>query len=280
MRCGVATVLFGCAYVAWSPRTVADESHALDAGAAPGSSSESELARRSENPLEDLVSVPVEENLAYGIGVYDRANSTLKIEPRVPIHILKSWNIVTRTIIPFISKADKDSPTGGSSGLGDINPTFFFSPARPGALIWGFGPDFVLPTATQTSLGAGKWSAGPALALTFRPHPFSFAIVASNVWSFAGHGGHSGVTEGSLQYFFHYNFESGWSLQSSPTMTAEWNKRAGDVWEVPVGGGAARVFKWRGVALNPGVAAYYYVLTRPDSPNWELRCEVSLLFPD
>ena len=37
----------------------------------------------------------------------------------------------------------------GLPDFGDINPTFFFSPANPGRVIWGVGPAFVLPTATQ-----------------------------------------------------------------------------------------------------------------------------------
>jgi Putative MetA-pathway of phenol degradation len=277
---GSATAVLLCVCAAWSPTAVAEEVHAPDSGSSVEPASERELARRSENPIEDMVSVPVQENLDYGIGSYDRANSTLKIEPRIPIHVLASWNVLTRTIIPFMYKADESSATGGSSGLGDINPTFFISPAHPGALIWGLGPDFVLPTATQTSLGAGKWSVGPALALAFQPKPFSFAMIVSNIWSFAGQSGSSSVNEGSLQYFVHYNFGSGWSLKSSPTMTAEWNKAAGDVWEVPVGGGVAKVFKWRKVAINPSLAAYDYVLKRSDSPDWELRCEVSFLFPE
>jgi hypothetical protein len=48
-------------------------------------------------------------------------------------------------------------------GLGDFNPTFFLSPAKPGALIWGAGSTFTLPTATDSRLGSGKWSMGPAV---------------------------------------------------------------------------------------------------------------------
>ena len=105
-----------------------------------------------------------------------------------------------------MNQANQNAATGGSSGLGDVNPTFFLTPARTGTFLWGFGPDFVLPTATQTSLGAGKWSVGPALALVFRPKPFSIAVIVSNVWSFAGASGKPSVNEGSLQYLLHYGF--------------------------------------------------------------------------
>jgi hypothetical protein len=268
-----AALLLGVSYAAWSLR----ESRAR---ANPGArDSPGALARALQNPIEDMITVPVELNLDYGVGAYDRANGTLKVEPRGPIHVRAGWNIATRTIVPIMNQANQNAATGGSSGLGDVNPTFFLSPARTGPFLWGFGPDFVLPTATQTSLGTGKWSAGPALALVFRPKRFSLAVIASNVWSFAGASGKPSVNEGSLQYLGHYGFGDGWSLNSSPTITAEWNNAAGDVWEVPVGGGLARVIRWRDFAIAPGLAAYDYVMKRSDSPDWELRCEVSFLFP-
>lgn len=266
-----AAVLVGMSCATWAP--------ALSAAKATSADSESELGKRAENPIEDMVNVPVELNLDYGIGAYDRANSTLKVEPRVPFHVLENWNVATRTIIPIVNQANDKATTGGSSGLGDVNPSFFFSPAHPGVFAWGVGPDFVLPTATQTGLGAGKWSAGPALALVLRWKPFSVATIVSNVWSFAGQSGASSVNKGSLQYFLHLDLGDGWSLKSSPTMTADWNKATGDVWEVPVGGGVARAYKWHGVAIKPALSAYDYVMRRSSSPVWELRAEVSFVFP-
>ena len=265
-----AALMVGGLCAAWSPPLIAQEA---------GGASESELAQRSQNPIEDMVNVPVEENLDYGIGPNDRAQSTLKIEPRIPAHVLPTWNIVTRTIIPITYKPDTTATTGGSSGLGDLNPTFFVTPAHPGPVIWGVGPDFVLPTATQTSLGAGKWSVGPAVALVVKPKPWTIGFIASNVWSFAGQSGRSSVDKGSLQYFIHYNLANGWSLKTSPTMTAEWNKASGDVWTVPVGAGAAKVFKLGKVAIDASLAGYAYAAKPSDGPDWQLRCEASFLFP-
>ena len=46
-----------------------------------------------------------------------------------------------------------------------------------------------------------------------------------------------------------------------------------------MGGGVAKLFKWRDLVVHPGLAAYDYVLKRSNSPDWELRSEVSFLFP-
>jgi hypothetical protein len=70
---------------------------------------------------------------------------------------------------------------GGRSpfGLGDLNPTFFLSPAKPGKLIWGVGPTFTLPTATDSLLGTSKWSMGPAAVALSMPGPWVFGALAN-----------------------------------------------------------------------------------------------------
>ena len=78
---------------------------------------------------------------------------------------------VTRTIIPIINQPSPAAGVRSALGLGDINPQFYLSPAKPGGLIWGIGPTFTFPTATSPILGADKWSAGPALVvLTIQGH--------------------------------------------------------------------------------------------------------------
>jgi hypothetical protein len=39
--------------------------------------------------------------------------------------------------------------------MGDINPTLFLSPAKPGAIIWGPGPTFTFATATDSQAKGG-----------------------------------------------------------------------------------------------------------------------------
>ena len=42
----------------------------------------------------------------------------------------------------------------GFFGFGDMVPSFFLSPSKPGALIWGLGPVFQLPIAASLLLEA------------------------------------------------------------------------------------------------------------------------------
>jgi hypothetical protein len=114
------------------------------------------------------------------------------------------------------------APEGGANGLGDLNPTFFLSPARPGKLIWGFGPTFLAPTATDPTLGQGKWGAGPSIVLLVQPEHWTIGVLANNIWSFAGNEGRTRVNQFLTQYFVTRNFEHGWFLTSAPILTANW----------------------------------------------------------
>ena len=90
-----------------------------------GEAEEEELAKAAQNPVGDLISLPVISQPAPGS---DRTN-----------------------------------------GLGDLNFTGFISPSKPGKVIWGVGPAFIFPTATDNVLGTDKWSAGPSVVVLTMP---------------------------------------------------------------------------------------------------------------
>jgi hypothetical protein len=150
--------------------------------------SEEELVKETQNPVADLITVPLQNNFNFGTGSKNRTVYVGNIQPVIPIHITDDWNLITRTIMPIINQPSLFPGTDSATGLGDINPTFFFSPAKPGELIWGVGPTFTLPTATDSLLGAGKFSMGPAaVALTIQGHWVVGALM-NNQWSVAGWG--------------------------------------------------------------------------------------------
>ena len=137
--------------------------------------------------------------------------------------------------------------SGSAWGLGDINPSLFFSPAKPGAVIWGVGPTLTIPTATDSKLGSGKFSLGPtAVALTIQG-PWVFGALINNQWSVAGWGDKD-VNQMLLQPFVNFNLPQGWYLTSSPIMTANWEAASGGKWTVPVGGGVGKLLRTGGSA--------------------------------
>src|SRR5271168_2661951 len=117
---------------------------------AAASSSTDALQKATQNPVASLISVPVQNNNNFGIGPDDRTQDVLNIQPVIPVRISPNWNLIARIITPIIYQPTVSQPVNqGAFGFGDLNPSFFLSPAKPGKIIWGAGPALVLPTATN-----------------------------------------------------------------------------------------------------------------------------------
>ena len=247
----------------------------------PSDSNTEELQKATQNPVASLISVPFQNNTDLNIGPFARDKSTLNVQPVIPMKLNESWNLIARIITPLLFQPDVSQAHLGTFGLGDIQPTFFLSPAKPHKLIWGVGPALLLPTATDDNLGTGKWAAGPAVVVLLQPGKWTVGALVSNLWSFAGLTTRSDVNTMSLQYFVNYNLQNGWYLTSSPTLSANWTATTGNIWLVPFGAGFGRIFKVGSQPVNGSVSAYYNV-ARPDStpsPTWQLRMQIVLLYP-
>jgi hypothetical protein len=249
-----------------------------------------DLAKQTQNPVADLISVPLQNNFNFGTGSKNRTVYVGNIQPVIPIKLSDEWNLITRTILPIINQPSLFPGMGSATGLGDLNPTLFFSPAKPGALIWGLGPTFTLPTATDSLIGSGKLSLGPAaVALTMQGNWVVGALM-NNQWSVAGWGsGH--VNQMLIQPFINYNLPRGWYFASAPIMTANWAAaKAGDVWTVPLGGGVGKLFRLGDIIPLKGDAIaklpintqlqFFGNVAKPEfGSDWQLRFQVQLLFP-
>ena len=238
-----------------------------------------DLAKQSQNPIADLVSVPFQSNTNFNAGPFNRTQEVLNIQPVVPLHLNANWNLITRTIVPVMSQP---SPifNSNTNGIGDITEELFLSPTHPGPLIWGVGPVFTVPSATDPILGQGKVLFGPTVVLLTTPGHWVIGVLANNQWSVGGNPLRRSVNEMLVQPFVNYNLPHGWFLTTSPVITADWLAAPGQQWTVPVGGGLGRVFKLGDQPVSMYVSAYYNAI-RPDAaPNWQLRAELSLLFPE
>jgi hypothetical protein len=122
----------------------------------------SSIAKQAQNPIANLISVPLENDFDPQTG-YKREDSYVQeVKPVVPFRLSNDWNLITRTIIPIIQVPDLTPNVSGVSGLGDVELSLFLSPAKVGPVIWGVGPAISIPTATEDILGTKKLSVGPA----------------------------------------------------------------------------------------------------------------------
>jgi hypothetical protein len=241
-----------------------------------------DLAKAVQNPVASLISVPVQNVTDFNIGPYQRdRNTVLQFQPVIPMQLGQSWNLITRIIAPIIAQPDIAQPNGTTFGLGDINPSFFLSPAQPGKLIWGAGPTFLIPTATDRSLGTGKFSIGPSIVALIQPGKWTLGLLVNNLWSVAGPSDRPNVNSMTLQYFVNYNLKKGYYLTSQPILSANWNAPAGNAWLVPFGGGIGRIMRLGPQPVNLRVEAYVNA-KRPDelpSPTWQLKFQMAFLYP-
>ncbi len=245
-----------------------------------------DLQKAVQNPVASLISVPVQNNSNFGVGPDYRTQNVLNIQPVIPARISENWNLITRIIIPIINQPTVSTPLApegepvnqGAYGLGDINPTFFLSPAKAHKVIWGVGPTFLLPSATNPILGQGKWGVGPSIVLLTQPGHWTLGVLVNNIFSFAGESSRPAVNQMLLQYFINYNLKKGYFITWQPTLTANWEVTSGR-WLVPYGGGIGRIMKlgFQPVSIT---AQFYGNPVRPAGTSpWGMRLQIAFLFP-
>jgi opacity protein-like surface antigen len=258
---------------------VSDASTSTSRGYSKEPSEDEDLAQKSQNPIADLVSVPFQSNTNFNAGPFDRTQEVLNIQPVVPLHISSEWNLIARTIVPVISQPDPIS-NSSTNGIGDITEELFFSPVHSGALIWGAGPVFTVPSATDPILGTGRVLLGPTAVFLMTPPHIVMGVLLLNQWSVGGNPLLPSVNAFTAQPFFNYNFPHGWFFTSSPLITANWLAAPGQQWVVPVGGGFGRIFKIGDQPVSANIAAYYNIVHPDGAAHWQLRAELTFLFPE
>ncbi len=243
----------------------------------PAESSE-DLAKKSQNPIANLVSLPVQSNTNFNSGPFNRTQEIVNIQPVVPMPLNEDWNVISRTIVPLVSQPD---PVINSStnGIGDITQSLFLSPANPGKLIWGVGPVFTVPSASDPILGTGKILFGPTAVFLTTPGHWVLGVLLNNQWSVGGNSQRPAVNTGLAQPFVNYNMAHGWFLTTSPIITVNWLAAPGQQWTVPVGGGFGRVFRLGEQPVNASIQAYYNAIRPTGASDWQLRTSIALLFP-
>jgi hypothetical protein len=206
---------------------------AVSAARAQEQAADAGLAQELTNPLADLITLPVQINFDRDLGPADRGTKTVtNVQPVIPFALSEKWNLISRTIVPIVYQDDVFPGQGSQFGLGDVNLSLFFSPRAPtaGGVIWGVGPVFLLPTATDSLLGSRKWSAGPAgVALTNRGR-WTLGVLANHVWSFAGDDARQDLSNTFVQPFVSYTWPSAWTVSMQSESSYNWKS---EQWSIP-----------------------------------------------
>jgi len=254
-------------------------------------SGQSDLAKAAQNPIANLISLPLQNNTNFNVGPRERTQNVLNVQPVWPLSINEKWNVITRTIVPVtwissgqsIGDASIPSPVDQDRifGLGDSTFTAFVSPKDSGKLTWGVGPVVLVPTSTDDVLGPGVWGAGLSAVFLGMPGHWVIGSLFSNVWSKQEDDGTRAVNLFTWQYFVNYNIPdgNGLYLTTAPIINADWESDSDNRWTVPFGGGVGKIFKIGKQPVNGQVSAYYNAEKPKFGADWQLRLQLQFLFP-
>lgn len=119
-----------------------------------------DLAKAAQNPVADMISVPLQNNFNFNVGPHKQLQNVLNIQPVIPITLNSEWNLITRWITPVIAQPALTLNGEREFGLGDINPSFFFSPKQPThGVILGHRSDLRIPDRDRHGLVSQNWRA-------------------------------------------------------------------------------------------------------------------------
>jgi hypothetical protein len=244
---------------------------------------EADLAEKLSNPVASLISVPLQFNYDSGYGVGGEGHKTyMNLQPVVPISLGDRWNLISRTILPF---ADQSGvfPGGSQSGIGDITQSLFFSPKMPTAngSIWGIGPAFLIPTASDPALGAKKWAAGWTALILRQTHGWTTGFLMNHLWSVAsihGYANRPAISVTFLQPFIAYNTPTAWTYGANLESSYDWHSRE---YSVPVNFNLSHVTKIGRQPVSFGAGVRYWISSTQSGPHgWGFRGVVTFVFPE
>jgi len=252
--------------------------HAQQAEPAPQQTDQSaELAKKLANPISSLISVPIQSNYDFDVGPGNGTVWKTNVQPVIPFGISEDWNVISRTILPVIDQQGLalKGDALDAFGLGDITQSLFFSP-KESSPIWGLGPVFLIPSATDDLLGSGKFGIGPTAVVLKQDGQWTIGALANHLWDVAGDGGRGSVSATFIQPFISYVNHSHTTFSLNTESTYDWTE---DQWTMPLNFQISQLLKIGGHPLQVFAGARYYAEKPENGPEWGLRFGLTMLFP-
>ena len=237
-----------------------------------GGVSAAQLAN-ANNPLADMNALNFQNYYAPTLyGLPNSNSNTLNLRP-----VVVSGRQIIRATLPISTV-----PIGGGqyqSGLGDLSIFAAIKLTSTDAKTdLAVGPLLVAPSATDRTLGQGKWQAGVA-AVAIHPEPGGSLLGFLATWqhSFAGQSDRHGAQLVTFQPIGTLSIGKGYYFRS----TAVWVfDIANGSYLIPLGIGVGKVFKVQNAVVNafiePQVTTYH---NRSGLPSFQLFFGLNLQFP-
>ena len=183
--------------------------------------------------------------------------------------------------VPGQPWGNPDPGVGAATGISDLLSAFLFSKkgAHRGPHHFAYGFAFQLPTASDSTLGSGKWCVGPAVEYEYERGRFYAAFVALQLWSVAGDSDRKDVTMLMIKPMITYELSRRWKAVYMPYgISVYWNKPSGNRTYVPLGGGLQYDFRIGSQEMAVSAQLFNYVARPSKGTEWDLRFMLELDF--
>lgn len=235
-------------------------------------SKDADLVKELQNPVADLISVPIENRFDLVGGKLQTFNMTF--QPVLQFTLNDSTLLVSRTVVPLAYERRDGSGTS-ITGIGDTIQSFFFAPKdTSNGLIYGAGPVLRLPTGAK-GLSSDVWGAGPTFVVIKQGEAWTYGILANHIWSVSGRNGAT-MSGTYLQPTLAYTTESLLTFSLSAEAAYDWKSRT---WLIPIDVGFSRLAKLGNAPVNLAVGLRKYLERPAGGPDWAATFTMTLMFP-
>ena len=212
-------------------------------------------ANKSNNPLNLAPSFNIQNYYSPSLFGVSAHTNDLLLRPTVPIGPVGPIGVpqIFRATIPVSTRPD---PTGGNNtGLGDINLFDIFLLSQSD-IQFGVGPLITLPTATDPSLGTGKWQGGLAAVAVSATKARLLGALVQWQHSFAGQSDRPTTQSLTVEPFGIFNLPGGWYIRSTGIWTFDLQHGS---YYIPVGLGGGKAWKSGSTIYNAFIEPQYSV---------------------
>lgn len=214
-------------------------------------------AAQANNPLASTTSLNLQNQFIGRLSGFDEPANSVLLRGAQPFSV-GGTHWIARATLPVNTFPER--PGGPhDTGFGDFNifAAYLIDTGNPG-ISFGIGPQLTAPTASDRSLGSGKWSVGFANVLfdaTSRVWQYGYLLT----WqaSVAGDDDRRDVNAGAFQPFLFRQLGEGWYLRSSGVWVYDFET---DAYAVPVGLGIGKVAHLGKTVMNIFVEPQYSIL--------------------
>ena len=248
-----------------------------------------DLNKQLNNPVSSIWSLNFQNNFTISTGVpsdRERWAYNLNFQPVLPLHLTKDWNLISRPVLPVLAGVDVPQVSNRQldwtekSGFGDMALVSLLSPNTSNGFIWGVGPTFIFPTASDHALGQGKWQIGPAAVALYLGKEWIFGVLAQQWFSYAGDSNRASVSQANFQYFLQYMLPDHWQVGLSPNVTVNWKADGSNQLNFPIGLGVGKLVKFGKLPVKFTLELDYSVVKPDDfSQRWLVRLQVIPVLP-